>query len=89
MTDKELFQNKKKASLSVKKSIGVLDKVMQLIDEDTYCPEIIQQIDAAKGLLDSAKKTLLIGHLDHCIVNKLKNNTPKATKELLKIFDLK
>lgn len=81
--------DKQKASLSVKKSLGTVNKILQMIEEDKYCPEIIQQIDAAIGLLQSSKKTLLLGHLDHCLEDKLKEDRIKAISELVKIFDLK
>jgi len=88
MTDKELSENKNKASISIKKAQGVVTKVLKMIEEDKYCPEIIQQIDATIGLLKSSKKTLLIGHLDHCIEEKLKEDKKRAIQELIKIFDL-
>lgn len=80
---------KAKASLSVKKAMGTMNKIQQMIDEDKYCPDIIQQIDAAIGLLKSSKKTLLHGHLDHCLVDKLSEDKEQAIDELIKIFDLK
>lgn len=89
MNDQQHKENKQKASLSVKKVSGTISKVLTMIEEDKYCPEIIQQIDAAIGLLKSSKKTLLLGHLDHCIVDKMRQNKEKAIDELIKIFDLK
>lgn len=80
---------KQKAALSVKKSQGTVVKILDMIEEDKYCPEIIQQIDAAIGLLKSSKKTLLLGHLDHCLHDNLKNDRTKAIDELIRIFDLK
>lgn len=88
MSSREHKEIKQKAALATKKSYGVVAKVGELIDADEYCPNIIQQIDAAIGLLNSAKKTLLIGHLNHCLEDKLKENKQQAIKELIKIFDL-
>lgn len=82
-------ENKHKASLSVKKAQGTVSKVLNMIDEDRYCPEIIQQLDAAIGLLKSSKKTLLLGHLDHCLQDKLKKDKAQAISELVRILDLK
>jgi len=89
MHHKEHRDNKIKASLSIKKSQGTINRILQMIDEDKYCPEIIQQIDAAIGLLQSSKKTLLLGHLDHCLEDKLKEDRTIAINELIRIFDLK
>ncbi len=89
MTVHENHLNKKKASLSVKKAQGTMNKVLKMIEDDKYCPEIIQQVDAVIGLLQSSKKTLLKGHLDHCLEDKLKKNKTQAVDELIKIFNLK
>lgn len=80
---------KSKALLSVKKAYGTVSKIKKMIEEDKYCPEIIQQINSTIGLLQSSKKTLLLGHLDHCLEDKLKSNKKEAIDELIKIFDLK
>ena len=83
------LETKQKASLSVKKAQGSVAKVLAMIDNDEYCPDIIQQIDAAIGLLSSSKKTLLKSHLDNCLEQKLKESRVKAIDELVRIFDLK
>jgi len=88
MTDQEHESNKAKASISVKKSQGIVLKVLQMIEKNKYCPDIIQQVDAAIGLLKSSKKTLLLGHLDHCLEDNLKKDKLKAISELIKILDL-
>jgi CsoR family transcriptional regulator, copper-sensing transcriptional repressor len=80
---------KHKAALSIKKAQGTITKILKMIDEDKYCPEIIQQVDAVVGLLKSSKKNLLLGHLDHCLEDKLKENKQTAIDELVIIFYLK
>jgi DNA-binding FrmR family transcriptional regulator len=86
----DLMTNEKhKAGISIKKAKGILEKVQLMVYSDKYCPDIIQQIDAVRGLLTSAKKTLLIGHIDHCLGAQLQENKPKAVEELIRIFDLK
>ena len=59
-----------------------------MIESDTYCPEVIQQVDSVIGLLKTAKKELLAGHLDSCVIKKMKENKTKAIEELLKIYNL-
>lgn len=89
MNHEELIKNKQKSSLSIKKAQGTISKILQMIEDDKYCPDIIQQIDAVIGLLKSSKRTLLKGHLDHCLEDKLKENRKNAIEELIKILDLK
>lgn len=80
---------KKEKSLKLsKQALGTLAKVIKMLEEGAYCPDIIQQIDSVGGLLKRAKKELLAGHLDSCVMKKMKENKGEAIKELLKIYNL-
>ncbi|MCC2631936.1 MAG: csoR [Patescibacteria group bacterium] len=81
-------QHHQKSLRLTKQAAGTLTKVASMIESDIYCPDIIQQIDAAIGLLRSTKKELLTGHLDHCLEDNLKANKEKTVKELVDIFKL-
>lgn len=86
---KSTLPSKKTKSLKLaKQARGTFEKVMTMIEEDTYCPEIIQQVDSVLGLLKSVKKELLAGHLDTCVLENMKKNKDKAIRELLKIYNL-
>ena len=80
--------NKAKAQKLGRQAAGILTKVQKLIEEDAYCPDVIQQVDAVIGLLNRAKRELLSGHLDHCLEHKLKENKEKTIQELLKLYQL-
>ncbi len=79
--------NAKSLKLS-KQAVGTLGKVVSMVEKDEYCPDIIQQIDSVMGLLRSCKRDLLLGHLDHCLEHKLKENKAQTIKELMKIYNL-
>lgn len=79
---------KDKALKLAKQARGTLETVITMMEEDVYCPEIIQQADSVAGLLKSVKRELLAGHLDTCAIHKLKENKTKAIEELLKIYNL-
>lgn len=85
---KELTVNKKKAQKMSKQALGVLVKVVEMVENDQYCPEVIQQVDASIGLLTSMKKELLVGHLNHCLEHQLHKNKKQTIDELLKIYQL-
>jgi CsoR family transcriptional regulator, copper-sensing transcriptional repressor len=82
-------ENKQKAHISLKKAQSLITKIKEMVDDDQYCIDIIQQVDAAIGLLNSSKKSLLEGHLYHCIEHKYSEDKKKTVEELLKIFNLK
>ena len=79
---------KKKALKCARQAQGTLSKVADMMENNKYCPEIIQQVDSVIGLLKTTKRELLAGHLDSCVVKQLAENKPKAIQELLKIYNL-
>lgn len=83
-----LSPGKSKTLKCAKQAQGTLTKVVSMIEEDRYCPEIIQQIDSVLGLLKTAKRELLAGHLDTCVAHQMMQDKPKAINELLKIYNL-
>ena len=85
---KALTSNKSKALKCSKQAQGTLAKVIEMIEADRYCPEIIQQVDSVVGLLKTAKRELLAGHLDTCVAHQMMENKKKAIDELLKIYNL-
>ena len=61
-----------------------------MIEADTYCIDVITQTSALKQGLSNIEDMLLEGHLGHCVVNQIKSGqTEKATKEILKVYQLK
>ncbi len=81
-------KNKTKTTKLIKQASGTLNKVLEMIEKDNYCPETIQQIYSVIDLLKSSKKEMLAGYLDHCLAQKLIENKEKAIQELLKIYNL-
>lgn len=83
-----LRKEKQRALKLARQANGTVERVIAMIEEDTYCPEVIQQLDSVAGLLRTCKRELLTGHLNGCLEHKLKENKEKMIKELLKIYQL-
>lgn len=84
----ELSCQKSSALKLSKQAQGTLLKVIEMIKSGVYCPETIQQIDSVIGLLKSAKRDLLAGHLDSCLIDRLNKDKNQTVKELIKIYHL-
>lgn len=82
----------KKLLLSIKKTQGTLTKVSQMIEEDCYCGDIAQQINAAMGLLRGVNTELMKNHLLCCGKTDLSHkDTQKGEKfvaEFTRIWDV-
>lgn len=56
----------KKLLIATKKAQGTLEKVSKMIEDDVYCGDIGQQINATIGLLRNMNLELLKNHLLCC-----------------------
>ncbi len=79
---------KQRALKLAKQARGTLDTVIAMMEDNAYCPEIIQQTDSVMGLLRSVERELLAGHLDTCVLKQMRADKEGAIRELLKIYRL-
>lgn len=86
------LDNKPEILLSIKKAAGTVKKIEKMIEEDVYCANIAQQINAAIGLLKSANSKLLEHHIKCCGARKLLSNDKGEiddfVKELVRVWDV-
>lgn len=69
---------------------GQVRGLENLIENNTYCIDVITQTSAIKQALSGVEDLLLKQHLSHCLVNQIKKGeTEKATNEILKVYQLK
>ena len=82
--------NKQKITNRLKILEGQVRGIQNMVDKNAYCIDIITQTSAIKQGLSNIEDTLLEGHLEHCLVNQIKSGQAgKATKEILKVYQLK
>ena len=83
---------KKDIILNVKKAIGNLNKVMEMVEEDKYCVDIATQVNASMGLLKSVNIKLLENHLKCCGPKFLTSKDPEVldnfVKEITRAWDV-
>ena len=69
---------------------GQVRGLQNMLENDIYCIDVITQTSAIKQALSTVEDKLMEGHLGHCLVNQIKKGqTDKATKEILKVYQLK
>lgn len=89
MTGKE--QPREAVGRRFKRIEGQVRGLGRMLDEDRYCIEILQQIQAVKAALKKAETELLRVHARECVDNALKSGTisEKRTKivELVDLFE--
>ncbi len=69
---------------------GQVRGLQRMVEEDTYCIDIITQTSAVKAALSKVEDELMEGHLSHCLINQVSSGKPeKAKEEILKVYKLK
>jgi CsoR family transcriptional regulator, copper-sensing transcriptional repressor len=69
---------------------GQIRGLKKMVEEDTYCVDVITQTSAVKRALSGVEDQLLESHLSTCVVGQMKKGQQeKATKEILKVYSLK
>ncbi|HEY9584199.1 MAG TPA: metal-sensitive transcriptional regulator [Candidatus Paceibacterota bacterium] len=84
--------NPKKQKLTRRLKIieGQVRGLREMIENDTYCIDVITQSSAIKQSLGSVEDILLESHLSHCVVNQIKGGSKnKAVGEMMKVYKLK
>jgi CsoR family transcriptional regulator, copper-sensing transcriptional repressor len=83
-------ENKKKLIQRLKRIEGQVRGLQRMIDEGTYCIDIITQTSAVKQGLSNVEDLLLQDHLSHCVVEQVTTGkVRKAQEEILKVYKLK
>lgn len=78
-----LPKNSAAIRLSVKKARGMLEKVETMLDEQRYCIDIAQQVNATIGLLRGMNKEILVSHLQTCGAHKLGSRNERVRSEFI------
>jgi DNA-binding FrmR family transcriptional regulator len=54
-----------------------------MVDEETYCIDVLTQISATTRALQEVALALLRDHLDHCVREALESGGPDATDKVV------
>jgi DNA-binding FrmR family transcriptional regulator len=87
-----IAKNEKAVRAALVKARGMIGKIEKMLDEDRYCIDISQQVNAVIGILRGANKEILESHLRTCGVDRLGSGDDAAREtfiaELLRVTDV-
>ena len=80
----------KKTQEAIKRLEGLTTKLKAMIEEDAYCPQILQLVLAMQGHLKHIQGHVLESHLHTCAERKLGSKSEKEAfiGELVKVIGL-
>lgn len=73
MVHQHVHTHNKKLIDRMSKIVGHTASIKTMIEENRDCSEILIQIAAVRSALNSAGKLLLNDHINHCVLEALKN----------------
>jgi CsoR family transcriptional regulator, copper-sensing transcriptional repressor len=74
---------KRTATVNFKKARSLLNTIIQMIEKDRYCVDIMQQNLAVLGLLKSAHEELMSHHLETCFKSAMESKSENKKREMI------
>lgn len=88
-----MFQTKTKKEAALhrlKIARGHLEKVIEMVENNEYCIDVLTQSKAVQRALANADAVMLENHLTTCVVDHIKDGHSKmAIEEVIKVFNRK
>jgi len=68
--------------INFKKAQSLISKIIEMVETDEYCIDIMQQNAAVIGLLKSAHQMLMESHLNTCFKKAMETKNEKRKREM-------
>jgi len=75
---------KQKTLVNFKKAQSLILKIIEMVENNEYCIDIMQQNLAVIGLLRSAHQMLMENHLNTCFKSAMATKNEKRKQEMIK-----
>ena len=77
---------KKNIETRLSKIEGQIRGINKMIQNDVYCPDILNQISAVEAALSSARNIVLEDHFKSCVVEDIKSGKVGIINEVMDII---
>ncbi|MEK7109640.1 MAG: metal-sensitive transcriptional regulator [Patescibacteria group bacterium] len=83
--------NKQNLLHRLKISRGHLEKVIEMVEKDEYCLDIIQQTQAVESSIEKVTEMILENHLKTCVRESMESgkNIDEKVNEIIEVFKRK
>ena len=68
----------------LKNAEGHLRGIQRMMEEETYCIDVIRQIQAVQAALSRVSAMILEEHLNSCVITAIKGEDPEERERVLK-----
>ncbi|WP_110589593.1 metal-sensitive transcriptional regulator [Microbacterium suaedae] len=81
------IESKDKVLARLRRIEGQVRGLQRMVDEDTYCIDILTQVSAVKKALESVALGLLDDHLSHCVADAVREGGDVADEKITEASD--
>ena len=71
----------------LKRSVGHLDKVRRMVEDGEDCSDVLIQLSAVKSEINNTGKLILKQHMEHCIVEAVRENDRDSIEKMNEAID--
>jgi CsoR family transcriptional regulator, copper-sensing transcriptional repressor len=86
-----MMEHKQQILNRLKTVEGHVRGVQRMIEDDTYCIEVLKQTRAIQRALEKINTMVLAEHLDSCVTTAIRSDEPaereRVIKELMQLFE--
>ena len=68
----------------LKIAAGHLGGVIRMVEQDSYCIDVIRQIQAVQAALNKVSAAILENHLNSCVTTAIRGENPSERERVLK-----
>jgi DNA-binding FrmR family transcriptional regulator len=79
-------EEKRALANRLKRIEGQIRGLERMLDQDAYCPDILNQSQAAISALASFNKVLLAAHIRSCVTNDIRQGNDATIDELVTLL---
>ena len=83
---------KKAVSQRLASAAGHIKGIERMVQEDTYCIDVIQQIRAVQAALNKVSSLMLDNHLHTCVTTAIQGDDPvereRVLQEITQVFEV-
>ncbi len=77
---------KKDLLIRLRKAEGQIRGIEKMVEEDSYCPDILVQVSAVTSALNSFNKVLLAAHIRSCVTEDILQGNDETVDELVAVL---
>ena len=85
--DQHTHEHTKAVLNRMSRAIGHMNAVKKMIEDGRDCSDVLIQLSAIKSEITGVSKVILKDHIDHCIVDAVKDNDEKTIEHLKGAID--